>query len=155
VIDVDDVLPLPDTVDEHEVYGASKPPAGTDSENCTDDPDTVPDTVPRPEAPVLLSVIVNDPENDEPDCVICHVIVPGPEESVAVPVQVPFTLAGADGSVGLEPPPPPHAADSASEVSKQAPRRQGRRTYRVFMGRMRGVYCGWASRRNQIVERNR
>lgn len=136
MIDVDDALPLPETVDEHDVYGASKPPAGTDSENCTDDPDTVPDTVPRPDAPVLLSVIVNDPENDEPDCVICHVIVPGPEESVAVPVHVPLTLAGADGSVGLEPPPPPpQPANSASEVSKQAPRRRVRQTYRVLMGR--------------------
>jgi hypothetical protein len=113
------VLPLPETVDEHDVYGASKPPAGTDSENCSEDPETVPDTVPRPVTFVLLSTIVNDPENDEPDWVICHVMVPGPEESVALPLHVPFTLAGDDGSVGVEPPPPPHAAaaDSASTAS--------------------------------------
>jgi hypothetical protein len=127
LIDVDDAVPLPETVDEHAVYGASNPPAGTESENCTDDPETVPDMVPRPATLVLLSVSVNDPENDEPDCVICHVIVPGPEESVALPVQVPFRLAGEDGSVGVEPPPQPAvAADSTIAVSTQAQKRHVR-----------------------------
>ena len=71
-----------------------------------DVPDTVPDTVPRPAAFVPESFIVNTPENELPDCVSCHVIVPGPDESEADPLQVPLTLAGvAEGSVGvLEPP---------------------------------------------------
>jgi hypothetical protein len=63
---------------------------------------------------VLLSVIVNDPENEEPDCVSCQVIVPGPEESLAFPVQVPVTLAG-DGADGLELPPPPQAVMAATD----------------------------------------
>ena len=125
VIDVDEVVPLPETVDEHDVYGAPNPPAGIDNENCSDVPETVPETVPRPETFVLVSVIVNDPENDEPDWVICHVIVPGPEESVALPLHVPLILAGADGSVGVEPPPPPQAAVSrATAVSMETQQRR-------------------------------
>ena len=129
VIEVDVVVPLPETLDEHAVYGASNPPLGTDNENCSDDPETVPDTVPRPVTFVLPSVIVNDPENDEPDCVICHVIVPGPEESVAVPDQVPFTFAGDEGAVGFDPPPPPQAtaaAHTAIRASTQTQRRCAR-----------------------------
>jgi hypothetical protein len=70
-------------------------------------PDTVPDTVPRPVtvAFLSLSVIVNVrvPENDDPDCVTCHVMSPGPDESDAAPVQLPVMLApgfGEDGGLG-------------------------------------------------------
>jgi hypothetical protein len=73
---------------------------------------------------VLLSVIVNEPEKDDPDCVICHVIVPGPDESEALPLQVPFMFTGVDGSVGVELP-PPHAAAvrvSRSPVSRETDR---------------------------------
>lgn len=69
-------------------------------------PDTVPDTVPRPVTVVfagVLPIIVNDPENDESDCVICHVISPGPDESEAWPFQVPFTVDAVgvgDGELG-------------------------------------------------------
>ena len=75
------------------------------------EPDTVPDTVPVPFVPVLLSVIVNAPEKEVPDCVSAHVISPGPDESVAVPDHEPLTLAGLDdgvegeGVVGDAPPP--------------------------------------------------
>ena len=96
---------------------------------------------------VLLSVIVNDPEKDDPDWVICHVIVPGPEESVAVPAHVPLTLAGEDGSVGLEPPPPPPHAAAAARArvsSARAQRRLIREIDEVFIGRMPRVYRGWA-----------
>jgi hypothetical protein len=88
---------------------------------------------------VLLSVIVNDPENDDPDWVSCHVIVPGPEESLAVPDHVPLTLAGDEGSVGLEPPPPPPqavAAASAKATSVQAQRRRVRGSGEMFIVRM-------------------
>ena len=145
LIEVDEEVPLPETVDEHAVYGASNPPAGTDNENCSDDPETDPDTVPRPVTFVLLSVIVNDPENDAPDCVICHVMVPGPEESVALPVHVPFTLAGDDGSVGVDPPPPQAvAANSASAVNKWTQRVHVRGIEGLFIRRIERVYCGWA-----------
>jgi len=113
-MDVCETEPLPDTVAEHEPYGASKPPTGTDKENVIDDPDTVPDTLPRPVTFVLASVMVIEPENDDPDWVICQVIVPGPEESDALPLQVPFTFAGVEGSVGLELPPPPQAIETAA-----------------------------------------
>jgi hypothetical protein len=98
----------------------------------------LPETVPRPVTFVLLSVIVNDPENDDPDWVSCHVIVPGPEESLAVPDHVPLTLAGEEGSVGLEPPPPPQAvaAASAKATSVQAQRRRARGIDEMFIGRM-------------------
>ena len=87
---------------------------------------------------VLLSVIVKDPENDDPDWVSCHVIVPGPEESVAVPDHVPFTLAGDDGALGLEPPPPPQAvaAASANATSAEAQRRRVRGSDEMFISRM-------------------
>ena len=69
-----------------------------------DAPDTVPDAVPRPVTVVfvvVLRVSVNVPENDEPDCVICHVIWPGPDESDAEPVHVPVTFDGVDGDAGF------------------------------------------------------
>jgi hypothetical protein len=153
VIDVEDVVPFPETVDEHPAYGASKPPVGTESENCSDDPETVPETVPRPVTLVLLSVMVSDPENDDPDCVICHVIVPGPEESEAVPVQVPLTLAGEDGSVGLEPPPPPQPAATprANAKRRQATRRRVREVDKVFICRMQMSVPRLGCRGRQIV----
>lgn len=87
---------------------------------------------------VLLSVIVNDPENDDPDWVSCHVIVPGPDESLAVPDHVPLMLAGDEGSVGVEPPPPPQAvaAARAKASSVQTLQRRVRGNDEGFMGRM-------------------
>src|SRR5262245_12557441 len=117
-MDEDEVVPLPETDAEHDVYGASNPPVGTDNENWSEEPETVPETVPRPVTFVLLSVRVSDPENDEPDCVICHVMVPGPEESVAVPDHLPLKSAGDEGWVGVEVLSPPlQAANRASAVS--------------------------------------
>src|SRR5262245_36792786 len=140
-MDEDEAVPLPETDAEHDVYGASNPPVGTDNENCTEDPDTVPETVPRPVRFVLLSVIVSDPENDEPDCVICHVMVPGPEESDAVPDHLPFKSVGDEGCVGLVlAPPPPHAAAAtrATAVSVEAHRRR-ERTSRPFINQFASV----------------
>jgi hypothetical protein len=156
-MDVEDVVPVPETVDEHPAYGASNPPVGTESENCSDDPETVPETVPRPVTLLLLSVIVSDPENDDPDCVICHVIVPGPEESEAVPVQVPLTLAGEDGSVGLEPPPPPQPATApkAKANSRQAKPRRVREVDEVFMSWIQTSVPRLGCRGRQIVGGNR
>jgi len=87
---------------------------------------------------VLLSVIVSDPENDDPDWVSCHVIVPGPEESLALPAHVPLTLAGDEGVVGLEPPPPPQAVAAAHAKARrmQAQRRRVRGRVEMFIGRM-------------------
>jgi hypothetical protein len=68
----------------------------------------------------LLSVSVNDPENDERLRDLPR-HRPGPEESVALPVHVPFRLAGEDGSVGVEPlPQPAVAAASTIAVITQA-----------------------------------
>jgi hypothetical protein len=139
VIVDEDVVPLPETVAEHPAYGASNPPVGTESENCSDDPETVPETVPRPVTFVLPSVIVNDPENDDPDWVSCHVIVPGPEESLAVPDHVPLMLGGDEGSVGVEPPPPPQppAAMRAKANSAHAQRHRFPDIDEAFIGWMR------------------
>ena len=76
----------------HAPHGSSNPPAGIRIENSTAVPDNVPDTEPRPRAPELSSIIVNVPENEEPDCVTCNAMVPGPDESVAVPVHEPLRL---------------------------------------------------------------
>lgn len=55
---------------------------------------------------VDVSVMVIVPDTDVPDCVICHVICPGPDESLADPDHVPVRDAdvdgGALGSVGEE-----------------------------------------------------
>lgn len=84
----------------------SNPPARTETVNCSDDPETVPDIVPRPVTFVDVSVMVIVPDTDVPDCVICHVICPGPDESLADPDHVPVRDAdvdgGALGSVGEE-----------------------------------------------------
>jgi hypothetical protein len=68
----------------------------------------VPETDPRPVTFVAESLIVRLPEKEVPDCVICQVIVPGPDESDAEPVHVPLTLAGVDGALGEDDDPPPH-----------------------------------------------
>jgi hypothetical protein len=60
------------------------------------------------------SVTVIEPENEAPLCVICHVIVPGPEESDAVPVHVPVRLGEPDGVEGVSSSPPEHAATPAT-----------------------------------------
>ena len=107
---MEDAVPVPDTEVEQDSYGASNPPTGTAIENCIVDPETVPDTVPRPVTFIVGSAIVNVPENDEPDWVICQRIVPDPDESDAVPVHAPLRLAGVDGGEGLlgDDDPPPH-----------------------------------------------
>jgi hypothetical protein len=97
VIDVDEAVPLPEAIAEQPANGPSKPPVGTVNVNCSDVPDMVPETDPRPVTFVVRSVIVSDPENDESDCVSCQVMVPGPVESLALPLHVPFTFAGVDG----------------------------------------------------------
>jgi hypothetical protein len=66
VIAEPETVPVPVAVVEHPAYAPSNPPAGTDSENCSVEPDTVPDTVPRPLTLWLASTIVNVPENDDP-----------------------------------------------------------------------------------------
>ena len=94
----------PDTWAVHAPCGASNPPAGTLIVKVTDDPETVPITDPRPVTFVAVSVMVSVPLTDAPDCVICHVICPGPDESDAVPLQVPVRLepVGDDGAAGGE-----------------------------------------------------
>ena len=89
-------------------------------------PDAVPETVPDPRVPVLLSVIVIVPENDVDDCVSTHVIRPAPDESVAVPDHEPPTLAVVDEGGGEEegavedPLPPPLQAVAASATMSVA-----------------------------------
>lgn len=89
-------------------------------------PDAVPETVPDPLVPVLLSVIVIVPENDVDDCVRTQVIRPAPDESVAVPDHEPPTLAvveegGGDEEGAVEDPlPPPLQAVAASATMSAA-----------------------------------
>lgn len=68
------MVAFPDTLAEHVLYGLSNPPASTETVNCSDDPEIVPEIVPRPVAFVEVSVIVIVPDTDVPDCVISHVI---------------------------------------------------------------------------------
>jgi len=99
---------VPVRVAVHAAHGSSNPPAGMVIENAAVVRDSVPDTDPRPCAPELSSVIVNVPLNELPDCVTSQVMLPGPEESVAVPDHVPARLIG-DGWSML-----PHAGVAAS-----------------------------------------
>lgn len=117
-IDDVDAVASPVTEAEHAAYGKSKPPAAIEIVNRSADPDMVPDSDPRPLAPLLVSVMVTVPETVVSDCMTCHVICPGPDESDAVPAHAPLTFTGADGAgAGVgdgcvdEDPPPPHAAD--------------------------------------------
>ena len=64
-------------------------------------PDTVPRAVTIVRVSAVVSVIVNVPENDESDCVISHVIWPGPDASDADPLQEPLTLDAAVEDVAL------------------------------------------------------
>jgi hypothetical protein len=66
-MEVEDADPDPDTVAAQPAYGASNPPSGTERLNCSDEPDTVPETVPRPVTPDAESTIVNEPEKDAAD----------------------------------------------------------------------------------------
>src|ERR1051325_1668354 len=106
---------VPEMFAVHDANGGSNPPAGIVIVKEIDDPLIVPDTVPRPFADVPLSARVTGPVNALPFWVIVHVTVPGPVESVAVPVHVPAMAAGVapppldEGAVldEDEPPPPP------------------------------------------------
>jgi hypothetical protein len=107
-------------VAEQDVNEPSAPPAGTDSEKVMLLPLMLPDTVPVAFVPLPLSVSARLPENEVPDWVSDQVMRPLPDESVAVPDHVPFTVAGvlaggAEGVVGVALPPPlqPAAASSA------------------------------------------
>ena len=74
MIAVAEAVASPDTVVAHVEYAPSNPPAGTVIENCMEEPEIVPETVPRPVTIVAVSVIDNVPLKDEPVCVVCHVI---------------------------------------------------------------------------------
>ena len=128
----DDAWPSPETVALHDANGLSNPPAGTAIEKRIDELDRVPETDPRPLMPVAVSVIVTVPENDEADCVSCHVIGPPPDESVAEPVHVPLTFSVVEGCVGWvggpeASPPPLQALVNASASTTRADRPLQRR----------------------------
>jgi hypothetical protein len=65
---MDDELawPVPEILAEQDPNGLSNPPAGILIENVIEEPETVPDTEPRPVIPVLVSVMAAEPENDVP-----------------------------------------------------------------------------------------
>ena len=65
---MDDVLawPVPEIVAEQDPNGLSNPPAGMVIENVIEEPETVPDSEPRPLIPVLVSVMAAEPENEVP-----------------------------------------------------------------------------------------
>ena len=129
VIEEDEAWPVPVTLTEQVANGLSKPPAGTAIENVMDDPEIVPETVPRPVYPVLVSVSVMVPENDVDEAVVtCQTMAPGPDESEAGPLQVPPRLAepgpgvGVGVGVGVDPLLPPQANDtSAHRTSARSP----------------------------------
>ena len=108
------------TLAVQDVNGLSNPPAGTVIEKRTDAPEIVPETDPRPVRPVLVSVIDTVPENDVAVWVICHAMAPGPLESDAGPLHVPFRFTDSEGPVGgvgvalLDPLLPPQAKDTTA-----------------------------------------
>ena len=111
---MDDELawPVPEILAEQDPNGLSNPPAGILIENVIDAPETVPEMEPRPVMPVLVSLMVAEPENDVPLSLSCHDRTPEPDESEAEPVHAPDRLdCPADGGVGWEglddPPSPP------------------------------------------------
>ena len=126
VSDDDEAWPSPDTVAVHDANGLSNPPAGTAIEKRIDEPDSVPETDPRPLMPVAVSVIVTVPENDVSDCDSCHDIGPAPVESVAAPLHVPLTFTdvggGGGGVGGVGEPPPLQPLDNASASTTRADR---------------------------------
>lgn len=140
-----DTVPCPDTLAEQAVNRPSKPPTGMAIEKRTVEPVTSPDNEPRPVTPLLASTMDAEPVTADPDCVICHVMRPGPDESLAVPLHVPVTVTGvadgADGADGVadgwaedEPPPQPATAASASPNAKRpSARPEGVRC--IFEGR--------------------
>jgi hypothetical protein len=74
--------------------------------------------------------------------VICHVIVPGPEESLAFPVHVPLTLAGCEeGSLGdvVLLPPPLHA------MVRQATANTATKTLRADAALADTCFINWMS----------
>jgi hypothetical protein len=109
---------------EQEPNGLSNPPAGILIENVIDAPETVPEMEPRPVMPVLVSLIVAEPENDVPLSLSCHDRTPEPDESEAVPVHVPDRLdCPPDGAAGEEPddplsPPAQAAAETRAKRMK-------------------------------------
>ena len=109
---------LPVTSAEHDVHVPPKPPTGTRSVNESDEPDTVPVTVPCPTLPAVVSVIVKEPDTAAPECSSCHNIWPGPEESTAEPDHEPVRLA--DGPVPPPESPPPQAGAAVSARATQA-----------------------------------
>jgi hypothetical protein len=148
--DEPDTVPCPVTEAEQVVYAPSNPPAGTETVKVMPLPDTVPDTVPEPFAPLLESVMVSVPVNDEPDCDSVHVISPGPDESVAVPDHDPPTDAGfvvdgdvVDGVVGDEPPPPPHPT-AMKAAQRETPARTAENRVRI-MGKLARILARLSS----------
>ena len=106
----------------HDPSGLSNPPAGTAIVKWIAEPDSVPDTDPRPLMPVAVSVIVTVPENDVSVWISCHDIAPPPDESVAEPVHVPLTDETGVDCVGigvLEPPPlpPPQLVNTSANTA--------------------------------------
>ena len=129
------MVAFPETLAEHVLYGLSNPPASTETVNCSDDPETVPETVPLPVTFVDVSVMDIVPEIDVPDCVTCHVICPGPDESFADPDQVPVSDVGGEGlgSVGEEPDEHARAeAISANVTSLAVVFSNGNRTRNIY-----------------------
>jgi hypothetical protein len=116
------VWPVPEILAEQDPNGLSNPPGGILIENVIDAPETVPEMEPRPVMPVLVSLMVAEPENDVPLSLSCHDRTPEPDESEADPVHVPDKLdCPADGDVGWEglddPPSPPAQAGMPATAS--------------------------------------
>jgi hypothetical protein len=84
--------PVPEILAEQDPNGLSNPPTGILIENVIDVPETVPEREPRPMIPVLVSLMVAEPENDVPPSLSCHDRTPEPDESDALPVQVPESV---------------------------------------------------------------
>jgi hypothetical protein len=87
----------------------SKPPAGMVSEYCNELPVNVPEIVPCATLFPVVSVTAAVPDTAVPLWVNCHVMRPGPDESLALPVHVPVRLSdaggGVDGALGDDLPP--------------------------------------------------
>jgi len=81
-------VPVPLMMTKQFVYGAGKSEIFIVKVSVA--PDSVPEIVPFPGTPPRISVPVTVPRMVFPVCVRRHVILPGPEESDALPDHVPL-----------------------------------------------------------------
>jgi hypothetical protein len=137
---MDDELawPVPEILAEQEPNGLSNPPTGILIENVIEAPDIVPEMEPRPVMPVLVSLMVAEPENDVPLSLSCHDMTPEPDESDALPAQVPDRVDWVpEGAPGEGEPDDPLSPPAQAPAATSTPRmRSARASFQTVAARL-------------------